>query len=113
MKRRAFILAVIAGFFMFQPGFANRQPGKCSDDQCRVETACASKKQCHNKRSKDGCTSNGCNPFMACWCGNFFVIERPFSSSIPISQCASEFVIRDEKKTFEIASKCWHPPEMI
>jgi len=113
MKSRALILAIIAGFFMFQPGFAGNQPDKCSGGQCPVQNVCAAKKHCEKKRSKDGCTSNGCNPFMACWCGNFFMSEKPFSSSIPITKLASEFLIRDEKETFEVSLECWHPPEMI
>jgi len=113
MKRSASILAVIVGFFMFQPGFAGRQPDKCSSDQCQMQKVCTGKKHCENKRSKDGCTSKGCNPFMACWCGNFFMIERAFASSIPITKVASEFVTRDEKKIPGVAFECWHPPEMI
>src|SRR5215468_4348543 len=113
MKQSAFILTVIVGFFMFEPGFADRQPDRCSNDQCRLQNVCATKKRCENKRSKPSCTSNGCNPFMACWCGNFFTIERPFVSSAPIAELTSKFVIRDEKKTFSVALECWHPPEMI
>jgi hypothetical protein len=98
---------------MFQPGFASRQPDRCSEDQCRMQNACTGKKHCENKQSKEGCTSNGCNPFMACWCGNFFMTENAFSSCTPVAKFASEFMIRDEKKTIGVALECWHPPEMV
>jgi hypothetical protein len=113
MKRNAFILAVITGFFMFQPAFTVPQPGKCSADKCSMEQVCASKKRCEKKRTKEDCNSNGCNPFMACWCGNFFVIERPLVSSITAMNLNSEFVIRDEKNVTGVTFECWHPPEMI
>src|SRR5262249_44870597 len=113
MKSRAFILAIIAGFFIFQPGFAMRQPDKCSGGQCAMQNVCAAKKHCENKQSKPGCTSNGCNPFMACWCGNFFMIEKLFSSPVPVTTLTSKFLIRDEKETFAVSLECWHPPEMI
>src|SRR5215470_17654700 len=103
MKQSAFILAILVGFFMFQPGFAGRQPEKCSRDQCRMQNVCTAKKHCENKPSKPDCSSNGCNPFMSCWCGNFFTIEKPFSSSVPMTQLTSEFLIRDEKETFAVA----------
>jgi hypothetical protein len=50
---------------------------------------------------------------MACWCGNFFMTEKSFSSSNLVAKQAPEFFIRDEKKTFGVALECWHPPEMI
>jgi hypothetical protein len=113
MKGIAFILAVVAGFFMFQPGFAVPQRNACSSTRCEMQSMCGSKKHCKNKRSKDGCASNGCNPFMACWCGNFFMIEKPFSSTVPITELGFDFLTRDDKKTFGVAFECWHPPEMV
>lgn len=112
MQGKAFILAIIAGFFMFQPGFIARQPGKCGGDHSCMQQTCTANEHCKKKQSKENRNSNGCNPFMACWCGNFFVVERPFGSSAPITGIDRDFVSRDEKDETGIASECWHPPEM-
>jgi hypothetical protein len=113
MRRNAFLLAIITGFFMFQPGFAAPQLEKCAAGKCSMQQACAVKKRCQKNRPKEDCNSNGCNPFMACWCGNFFVIERPFVSCRTAVNLNSEFVITDEKKITGVTFECWHPPEMI
>lgn len=98
---------------MFQPAFTARQPGKCSNDECCMQKSCITKKDCEKKQPKKDCNSNGCNPFMACWCGNFFVIERPFASGVPMADISADFVNRDEENTAGVAFECWHPPEMI
>lgn len=113
MRSNAFILAVVAGFFMCQPAFSARQPGRCLNDECSMQQTCMAKKHCEKKPSKNNCNSNGCNPFMACWCGNFFLIERPFASSGLINSIDLEFAITEEEDIPGVTFECWHPPEML
>jgi hypothetical protein len=80
--------------------FSEKKP--CTD-------MCHMKKKC-SKENKD-CSSNGCNPFMHCAIGNFFLDERPYQQNDPASVIAREIIIRNDKAVSSYIDDCWHPPE--
>ena len=56
---------------------------------------CHMKKKCSKESSKENkdCSPNGCNPFMPCAIGNFFLDEKPYHPNDAIIILSHEKII--------------------
>jgi hypothetical protein len=74
---------------------------------------CCQKGHCSKKgQKKDNCENKGCNPFMACSYGNYFIAEKTFASAKPPIPPKGKIVFIKDNYTSEYISDCWHPPEL-
>jgi hypothetical protein len=105
VKVAAFILAFILLFFTIQPLFGT--PKEVSKMQCCRKGHCSKKGE-----KKDNCENKGCNPFMACAYGNYFIAVKPFISTIPSIIIKEKRVLIKDNYSSTYLSDCWHPPEL-
>jgi hypothetical protein len=106
---------IVTSVFLFLLVFLTVQPLFPAKER-DTAFSCAHRMQCPMKKhSKDQNKreAGGCNPFMACTDGNFFVFD-PDKKDAPVT------VVKREKipaiNDFRLAScpkSCWHPPEHI
>jgi hypothetical protein len=71
------------------------------------------KKKCTKESSKENkdCSPEGCNPFMPCAIGNFFLDEKPYDQSDPAPVLSHVLIIRNDRLVSSYIADCWHPPE--
>jgi hypothetical protein len=108
MKFRAAIFASIIAILTIQPAFSKNPMGNFAEKKVCADM-CPMKKKC-SKENKD-CSSNGCNPFMPCAIGNFFLDEKPYHQNDPVLVFSHEKIIRNDKAVSSYIADCWHPPE--
>ncbi len=99
------IFLVLATFFIFQPLFSSQQSVtkmKC----CEKMMSCHKKKQSPRK----ACEGMGCNPFMACAYGNFYVVEKSDISFKSLVVSNIKIVPSNDNRLADNLSDCWHPP---
>jgi hypothetical protein len=112
MKFRAAIFASIIAILTIQPAFSKNPFGNF-DAKNSCADMCHMKKKCSkgsNKENKD-CSSSGCNPFMPCATGNFFLNEKPYDQNNPVLAFSQEKIISNDKVVSSYIADCWHPPE--
>ena len=98
---------MIFSFFIIQPLFS-AQP-----DQVNKE--CSSKRQCpfeKKKSDKNECSNNGCNPFMPCVYGNFYLPVKGISAFAMIRIKRDKLFSYDDNRLSSKIYDCWHPPEV-
>jgi hypothetical protein len=112
MKLRAAIFATIIAFLTIQPAFSKNPMGNF-DEKKACTDMCHMKKKCSKESSKENkdCSSNGCNPFMPCAIGNFFLDEKPYHQNEPVLVLSHEIIIKNDKAVSSYIADCWHPPE--
>jgi hypothetical protein len=114
----AFILLVFISSLTVQPLFNQVETSIPStmEKSCCLKHHTGSKKTCplsqKDEKKKLPCGNNGCNPFMACSIGNFYLIERLSILSTPIVQFANTTFLLNDNRTAESLSECWHPPQI-
>ena len=108
MKVPAYIFIIVLSFLTLQPAF--------SSDQKNIEVQCCKKDFC-NKRGdekpdkKNNCGNNGCNPFMACAYGNFFLIGKSSICFTYTPIAGKKIIALNDNRIATMFSDCWHPPE--
>jgi hypothetical protein len=78
-------------------------------DCCAKKTCPAEKK---HPESKD-CRNNGCNPFMPCVYGNFYLPVKNFPDCTIIRIKKEKVFSFDDNRLSSIMDDCWHPPESV
>ena len=128
MRITAAILLLILGFLTIQPavGVHEKTAGMmCCGESCKMPEAdeeamiCEEEEEstaCEEGSETDPCEENcdnrGCNPFMSCPFGNFFVMA---SSLTPVSfriTLVSTNLYKTDEYLSTYLSDCWHPPEI-
>ena len=102
----ATICTVIVGFLIFQPAFT--EPVEIEKMQCCSEDKCIPGS---GEKSQNDCNSDGCNPFMACSMGNFFLVERIIASPFFSYAAKQKIIAVNDNRLSDKISECWHPPE--
>lgn len=92
------------------------QPLFSSQGIVRQKVSCCQKSHCKKEKPESGknqCGMNGCNPFMACAYGNFFISGKGYTTTffLPLTSHTKPF-IPDRYISFYL-SDCWHPPEIL
>jgi hypothetical protein len=59
----------------------------------------------------DGCQGNGCNPFMACAYGNFYLLEKSATGLLAPSFLLDKQIPANDNRLSSRLSESWHPPE--
>ena len=109
MKTAAYIFFFILGFLTIQPVLSSM---KTSEDlQCCLKDHCSKSQNKVPKKNK--CENNGCNPFMACGYGNFFLILKPIALYTFISIPNQRIIAINDNRVVGNLSDCWHPPEIV
>jgi hypothetical protein len=85
--------------------------------QAVAKMQCGSKMKCHKEKQQpcrnEKCENNGCNPFMACAYGNFFLINKnSFAFNLPQMKKSKMVTINDNRLSNKL-SDCWHPPQFV
>ena len=107
MKVAACILLFIVGALTMQPVFSNQRA--MAEAQCCGEEDCPKpEKQKHEKKD---CEGNGCNPFMACSLGNYYLAETSFVLTLPQPLIKEKFPVVNDNCLSGNADDFWHPPE--
>jgi hypothetical protein len=109
VKIIAFIFLLPLAFLIFQPAFQS-STGELKKQDC-------SGMHCHKKdqsgKKKGDCSTNGCNPFMACAYGNFYILNKQaIDHIIQVKETGLIPVINDNRLASAL-SECWHPPELV
>jgi hypothetical protein len=60
-----------------------------------------------------GCQGNGCNPFMACAYGNFYLLEKNSAALTVPALIKEKRTPANDNRLFSHHSESWHPPEFI
>jgi hypothetical protein len=96
-------------FLLFQPVLYSSQtvPKK----QCSAKMHCHKREQPSDENNK--CGRNGCNPFMACSYGNYYINERDAINYILLESKRVKIVAMNDNRLFSGLSECWHPPEPV
>ncbi len=105
MKNAACFFAFILTFLTLQPAFGNMET--------KAEMNCCMKSKCgknNEQQRKNKCENNGCNPFMACALGNFFLSQKPFQLSYSFTIVKQQRFILNDNRVARGSSDCWHPP---
>jgi len=84
------------------------------DMNCCVNHHKSSEKKCplsgKNEKKNLPCDNNGCNPFMPCSIGNFYIAVKLHFLSVPIDQSGINNIPLNDNRTAKSLSECWHPP---
>jgi len=112
VKVIAFIFLSLAAFFTLQPLIGSQRASP-------VPSACCSKgmMKCPKKSppasDNKKCRREGCNPFMACAYGNFYMAEKGGIGFLSITpEKKKKMAINDNRLSTNL-SESWHPPECI
>ena len=118
MRLSAFILLIIISSLTIQPLFQHVEKSIPSgmDMDCCLNHHKGSEKTCplSGKEEKKNlpCDNNGCNPFMPCSIGNFYIIERLHLLSAPVDLSGKNNILLNDNRTAKSLSECWHPPQI-
>ena len=112
MKFSAAIFISLITFLTVQPSFSKNPMGNFPAKKS-CSAFCDMKKKCSKEDSKktQDCSANGCNPFMPCPVGNFFIDEEPYQLSNDFSQLSNKMIVANDKIVSTYVADCWHPPE--
>ena len=114
MKIVAFIFLALVGFFTVQPlmsslGMLGSEPMAKATHCCGKMMKCP--KKSHPAGNDRKCAGDGCNPFMACAYGNFFVmVEGRMDLSPGAPEKERKMLLNDNRLSAGL-SESWHPPE--
>lgn len=107
MKIAAYIFTCIIFLATVQPLFS----------RTNAETIeCCTKEKCHKSRQpekKKDCENSGCNPFMACASGNFYLLDNSFISVISLMTARQKIILVDDNRVSDKLNECWHPSEIF
>ena len=118
MRLSAFILLVIISSLTIQPVFKHVEASIPSgmDMECCLNHHKGSEKKCpssgKDEKKNLPCDNNGCNPFMPCSIGNFYIVERLHFLSAPVNQPGKNNILLNDNRTAKSLSECWHPPQI-
>jgi hypothetical protein len=114
MKFRAAILASIIAILTIQPAFSKYPMGNFAEKKT-CAGICHMKKKCSKENSKgnNACSPEGCNPFMPCAIGNFFLDEKPYHQSQPVLILSKKMAIKNDNSLSSYIADCWHPPKSL
>lgn len=106
VKLTASIFMTILSFLVIQPLF--------SAQKMVVKKDCCSKKQCpaEKKQPLGNCQGSGCNPFMPCVYGNFFLTVKTHGELHISASETDRLFFYNDNRVFSKSSDCWHPPKM-
>jgi hypothetical protein len=112
MKFGAAIFASLITFLTIQPTFSKNPMGNFSEKK-ECASMCDMKKKCGKETGKQSndCSANGCNPFMPCAIGNFFLGENPYTLDNLILILSHKIILTNDKLISSYIGDCWHPPE--
>jgi hypothetical protein len=78
---------------------------------------CHKMTKCPRKSAPTGnggkCQGNGCNPFMACAYGNFYLLEKAGVEFLPAAQQTDKKILINDNRLSSSLSDSWHPPEFF
>jgi hypothetical protein len=107
VKSIAFIFLLLVAFFTVQPLISSQRTAEATT--CCSGTKCHQKSQPSNDSRK--CRKEGCNPFMACAYGNFYLLEKNgFTFFDVVPEKEKKVAINDNRLSTGL-SESWHPPE--
>ncbi len=78
---------------------------------------CHKMMKCPRKKAPAGgggkCQGNGCNPFMACAFGNFYLLEKGGVEFVLAALRTDKKILINDNRLSSSLSDSWHPPEFI
>jgi len=84
----------------------------CTKSKCSKQKASQTQKAPYNERKN--CPAEGCNPFVPCSIGSCcYLVENFFSQKANPIIKKQKLPLLDDNTILNVASECWHPPEMI
>jgi len=112
MKFRAAILASIIAVLTIQPAFSKYPMGNFAEKRtCAGICHIKNKSSRENSKGNNACSPEGCNPFMPCAIGNFFMEETPYHQSQPVLILSKKIAIKNDNSLSSYIADCWHPPK--
>jgi len=108
-ENRSFDIPFVLTFLTLQPMFSSQQT--ISKMQCCSKAKCHRGKQQPSKNEK--CENNGCNPFLACAYGNFYLINKNIFTFNPTAIKKEKMAAMDDNRLATKLSDCWHPPQAV
>jgi hypothetical protein len=114
VKISAFIFLSLTGFFTVQPlmsslGVLGSAPVAKAGHCCSKMMKCPKKSHPSDKERK--CSGDGCNPFMACAYGNFFVMVEGRMDLSSVAPDKERWALLNDCRLSAGLSESWHPPE--
>lgn len=109
MKLAAYIFAFLLSFYTLQP-VVSSVINRVTLSGCAKQSHCCKK----NRKvpvKKDNCENRGCNPFMGCVYGNFYMTEKSSISFTIFIIPKQKTGIFNDNRIVKNASDCWHPPK--
>ena len=103
------LLEPLSANFSFKNNYSS-----CSKKQEATSSCCESK--CNNpgeKKDKDDCQNNRCNPLMSCPTGNFYLFGHSPISIMPFATTREKALLINDNRIVKQMTDCWHPPEII
>jgi hypothetical protein len=108
VKIAATIFLLMISFLTVQPLLSSIKPV--------AKKSCSMKTSCHREESSKNsgkCGADKCNPFMACAYGNFYTVERNFTSIHLVIKRSEKILPANDNRLAFYLTDCWHPPEII
>lgn len=121
MKFIAAILATLTILLTVQPVLTHQnyvaQNETCTADNCcsdKEDTCELPDKAQQQKDDPDNCCNNGhCNPFEACACCCYVIIDRPIFSIAYVLTQSEKIKLTNENILSSYIQDFWHPPEFV
>jgi hypothetical protein len=120
VKLIASIFLCLVAFFTVQPLISSR--GMLAGEQAIAPAmhCCAKMMKCPKKSrpasngsNRGKCDENGCNPFMACAYGNFYLPAKGGLIFFMIAPEKEKKIALNDNRLSSSLSESWHPPERI
>jgi hypothetical protein len=116
----AFLFFGLVAFFTMQPLISSQQTASAMP-------CCSEMMKCHAGKDPSGkppsgkhstgdnskCQGEGCNPFMACAFGNFYLVEKSGFDFSGIAPEKEKKIAIDDNRLSKGLSESWHPPERL
>jgi hypothetical protein len=114
VKIKAFLFLALVGFFTAQPLMSNlglfiHAPAGTVADCCGKRMDCQPQKPASNHSRK--CAGDGCNPFMSCVYGNFFLVTQGHVDLQDLKPAKEKVTPINDNRLATSFSESWHPPE--
>lgn len=111
MKLSVAICSFLIASLTILPAINQKATNMCSEDMTCTKICHKKEKPDKGKSNENKNCSEGCNPFIACASGNFFLIPIKNNDVLKIFLLQERVTAFNNNSTFGYISECWHPPE--
>jgi hypothetical protein len=109
MKLTAFLFFCILAFLTLQPAFNFQQLCITEVEDCCEEATCTMSNE--ELPVDQECEKQGCNPFMSCVYGNFFLLSKSSYQFPDLTLISQKMETVNDNRVATYLSDCFHPPE--